>query len=165
MWTLLDPIPFHWPENGVDRSSKPKTQTGNHQQAQSVHSQDVKLALPLIALDTHLVHSFDNCYGISQLLIVAFSYGVLILQTKNKYNEHHSVFPNMTLIPTKGLSIKPLLRSSQILWKVQFVIIYPTLQWLHCIQVFKKIYLFLRERERAHVWAGQGAEGEGEKDS
>ena len=46
---------------------------GPHSEPHSVRSQDVTLAWSVTALKTHLVCSFDNSYGISQLLIVAFS--------------------------------------------------------------------------------------------
>lgn len=94
------------------RIFKAKTQTANPHWAPLCAFAGWEAGLATTALKTHLVHSFDSSYGISQLLIVAFSYDLLILQTKNKYSEHHTVFPNRTLTPSKGLSIKPSFRSS-----------------------------------------------------
>lgn len=83
-----------------------KTQTGK---PGSGHSQDREPASPRTASKTYLVHPFDDSDGVSQLLVVAFSYDILILQTKNKNQENHNVFPNITFTPTtrEELSMKP----------------------------------------------------------
>lgn len=139
---LLQKLP-----TGLDIFYIGKTQTGK---PGSGHSQDRELATPSTAQKTHLVHPFDDSYGVSQLLVVAFSYDILILQTKNQNKENHDVFPNIIFTPTarEELSRKPSLELSQSLKNFIFK------SYLLCYSYYNafQFYLHLTKSNSGPIW-------------